>query len=217
MVAANNQGTRTESLPKRSIANVNVLPGPGFNLFSLPLLRQLFASATRHSTPTLPPSIHIPTSSRVDSLHFINSDKTLIAAFRDSSIGVWRLKDLVLGSIIPTGLLPASSATPFLDVLPCPAANSSLLLTVSSSMVNVIDISTSTLVSTFPVGMNPTAACWSVKGKQVVVGMKGGNLIQFTPTGEQRGEAMGLPDQLLSTGDMWEGERCDECTPYDVN
>jgi hypothetical protein len=54
--------------------------------------------------------------------------------------------------------------------------------------------------------MNPTAACWSVKGKQVVVGVQGGNLIQFTPAGEQRGEATGLPDQLLSTGDRWEGE-----------
>lgn len=48
----------------------------------------------------------------------------------------------------------------------------------------MINMETKATVSTF--GQGITAACWSVKGKQIVTGDQQGNLTQFTPEGEPK-------------------------------
>lgn len=177
----------------------------GFSLFSLPVLRQLFSSAVRHSTPTLPPHLSVVAPDRVDFIRFANSEKLVVVGFRNGNVGVWRLKNLVQGDITPQLVIPSPTASPLLNLLPCPSPNSSLVLVLSTTKVLTLDLSTSTVVSNFPAGLNASSACWSVKGKQVVVGTRGGALAQFTPSGEQRGEIMSLPATLLNDGQSWEG------------
>lgn len=48
----------------------------------------------------------------------------------------------------------------------------------------MMNMETKSTVSTF--GQGISAACWSVKGKQVVCGDINGNLTQYTPEGEAK-------------------------------
>jgi nucleoporin NUP159 len=48
----------------------------------------------------------------------------------------------------------------------------------------MINMETKATIATF--GQGITAACWSVKGKQIVCGDQAGNLTQYTPEGEAK-------------------------------
>lgn len=54
--------------------------------------------------------------------------------------------------------------------------------------VHLINLETSSLASTFPADLEATAACWSVKGKQVAIGTRHGFIAQYTPEGEKKAE-----------------------------
>lgn len=91
----------------------------------------------------------------------------------------------------PHATLPSlAPQTPLLDLLPNPDPSSPLLAVVHpSAPLTIYDLSsTSPSATTFPT--RGTSACWSVKGKQLAVGLpadsSGGAVAQFTPQGERK-------------------------------
>ncbi|KAK4703129.1 hypothetical protein P7C70_g3097, partial [Phenoliferia sp. Uapishka_3] len=159
----------------------------GFALYSLASIRSLLASSPSHSTPDLPATLHVPTPQRVDFLRFAMGDKVVLAGMRDGTVGVWRLKNLVESNNVPNYIFP-SVQSPILDLLPNPAPTSSIVVVLSTTSVQFLDIETSTLVNTFPAELQATAACWSVKGKQISIGTRQGIIGQYTPEGEKKSE-----------------------------
>lgn len=72
----------------------------------------------------------------------------------------------------------------------------------TATSLAVVSLSTFQPLVFFPTHLNITAACWSVKGKQIVVGMRGGGMAQFTPEGEKKAE-IAAPVSLQGAG--WDG------------
>lgn len=72
-----------------------------------------------------------------------------------------------------------------MDVLPNPGDRPELLaLLHKDGQLTIVDMDAKTVSPRF--GSNLTAACWSVRGKQIVCGDSIGNLTQFTPEGEAK-------------------------------
>lgn len=145
-------------------------------------------------------------------------DKIVLGGMRDGSVGVWRLKTLVEGNVrlsihtrrtstnpvsqaTPSHMFPALSPSPLFDVLPNPAPSSPLVVLLSPQSLTLLNLETQAPVAFFPADLQATAACWSVKGKQVAVGTRGGTIAQFTPEGEKKAE-IGLP--LALAGESWD-------------
>ncbi|GAA5830463.1 hypothetical protein JCM3766R1_002730 [Sporobolomyces carnicolor] len=186
--------------------SVVVQPDSGFSLFSLDALRGAFESATPHSTPEPSRHLTVPTEAPVDHIRFAMGDQLVVAALRDSSLVVWRLKSLVVEKDTnPLRTIPAVPGR-ILQVLPNPAPSSPLVCVISSSSPPVIhNLETSTVHSTFdaPSRFEPTCASWSVKGKQLAVGTRDGRILQFTPEGELKAE-LAVPSSLEQSG--WQVE-----------
>ncbi|KAL8291693.1 hypothetical protein RQP46_001951 [Phenoliferia psychrophenolica] len=165
-------------------------PNEGFSLYALASIRSLVASSEQHSQPELRPVLQVPTPARVDFVRFAMGDKIVLAGMRDGTVGVWRLKSLVEGSVRPVAPItvfpPAPS--PLLDLLPNPAPSSSIVAVLSLTGLGLIDLESQSVVSTFPADLEATAACWSVKGKQIAVGTRRGLIAQFTPEGVKKAE-----------------------------
>ncbi|GAA5834325.1 hypothetical protein JCM11251_007959 [Rhodosporidiobolus azoricus] len=178
--------------------------GNGFSLFSLPSLRQTLSTASPHSSPSLSPSASITTPTPVDFLRFGLGETRVLAGLRDGSVLVFGLKELVQGSTTPLATIP-SSGTPLRDLLPNPAPTSSqILLLTSTSTLLIADLSSpSSPAKSLPTPAPATSACWSVKGKQLVVGLSGGGIAQMTPEGEIKA-TLSPATGLASIGGSWE-------------
>ncbi|BGP35686.1 hypothetical protein JCM10296v2_007538 [Rhodotorula toruloides] len=176
----------------------------GFALFSFPTLRSTLASASPHSTPGVPPTLSVSTSAPVDFLRFAMGEKIVVAGLRDGSVAIWRLKSLVEGDAAPLRTISALAPAPLLDVCPNPAPDSSLLAIISpAAPMTVFNIESSSIHATFTSSFAATAGCWSVKGKQIAVGTRGGTVLQLTPEGEQKA-SLALPSDLATQGGDWE-------------
>ncbi|GEM11245.1 nuclear pore complex protein Nup214 [Rhodotorula toruloides] len=176
----------------------------GFALFSLQILRSTIASASPHTTPNVPPTLSVSTSAPVDFLRFAMGEKIVVAGLRDGSVAIWRLKSLVEGNTEPLRTIPAVAPSPLLDVCPNPAPESPLLAIISpSAPMTVFNIESSSVHATFSSSFSATSGCWSVKGKQIAIGTRGGTLLQLTPEGEQKA-SLGLPSDLATQGGEWE-------------
>lgn len=90
------------------------------------------------------------------------------------------------------------------DVRPCPAPSSPLVALLTPQSIGIIDVETMQPVASFPASSmgSPSAACWSVKGKQIAVGFANGFVAQFTPEGEKKAE-VGPPPALTSSGSTY--------------
>lgn len=190
---------------------------PGFSLFSLDALRHLVSTATPSTTPELAHHLQVSTASPVDFLRLAMGDKVVLAGMRDGTVAVYRLKHLVEGNVggsycsLYIGANPESQSSPMtvfpsagshlLDILPNPAPASPLVVILTPMSLTVVDLETQSAVSTFPPQLQATSACWSVKGKQIAVGTRGGMIAQFTPEGEVKAE-IGLPTGIAS--EAWE-------------
>ncbi|BGP11697.1 hypothetical protein JCM10049v2_007617 [Rhodotorula toruloides] len=176
----------------------------GFALFSLPTIRSTLASASPHSTPNVPPTLSVSTTAPVDFLRFAMGEKIVVAGLRDGSVAIWRLKSLVEGNTAPLRTIPAVAPSPLLDVCPNPAPDSPLLAIISpAAPMTVFNIESSSIHATFSPSFTATAGCWSVKGKQIAVGTRGGTVSQLTPEGEQKA-SLALPSDLATQGGEWE-------------
>lgn len=181
---------------------------PGFAIFTLSALRRAYTSAKQRTQATAEP---LRTVSIGDGgLWFVKiglADKVVIASgpALQGGIGVWRLKSLVDGTSVrttptpgrcffsplsilqtsPLHVFPPTSSAPLLDVLPNPGDRPELLAILSQDgQIVMINMESKATVTTF--GQGITAACWSVKGKQIVTGDQNGNLTQYTPEGEPK-------------------------------
>lgn len=99
--------------------------------------------------------------------------------------------------------LSAVAPAPLLDLCPNPAPDSPLLAVVSpSAPLTIFNLETSSVHSTFPASPDgaPTAACWSVKGKQLAVGTASGTILQYTPEGDQKARLARPADLALEPG-----------------
>ncbi|GAA6055606.1 hypothetical protein NBRC10513_007070 [Rhodotorula toruloides] len=176
----------------------------GFALFSLSTLRSTLASASPHSTPDVPPTLSVTTSAPVDFLRFAMGEKIVVAGLRDGSVAIWRLKSLVEGDTAPLRTIPAVAPSPLLDVCPNPGPESPLLAIISpAASMTVFNIESSSIHATISSSFAATAGCWSVKGKQIAVGIRGGTVLQLTPEGEQKA-SLALPSDLATQGGEWE-------------
>lgn len=102
----------------------------------------------------------------------------------------------------PLHLFP-SAGSPLLSLHPCPAPSSPLVALLTTTSLGFINLETHSAASPFPPTLGATAACWSVKGKQLAVGTASGLVGQWTPEGVQKAELQ-LPGGLSSTGGAWE-------------
>lgn len=91
-----------------------------------------------------------------------------------------------------------------MDVLPNPSDRPELLaLLYQDGQIVMINMESKATIGTF--GQGITAACWSVKGKQIVCGDQNGNLTQFTPEGEPK-TVTEAPTSLRGRGSKGEPE-----------
>ncbi|KAM0787301.1 hypothetical protein ACM66B_007077 [Microbotryomycetes sp. NB124-2] len=159
----------------------------GFAVYSLSAIRSTLDLAEPHSSSLVSPLVQVATATQADTLRFAKSDKIVVAGLRDASLGVWSLRSLVSGSVPPLHVFPPAGAA-LLDVRPCPAPSSPLVALLTPGAVGIVDVDTRQPVSSFSSAQlgSPTSLCWSVKGKQIVVGFSSGSLAQFTPEGEQK-------------------------------
>lgn len=117
----------------------------------------------------------------------------LIVATASSQLFIYSTQDLRSADPQPTQTFPALSS-PILALLPNPSAFPSLLLILQSSSVSLLDIDTKQESMRLPGAY--TAACWSAKGKQFVLGDQQGRLTFFSPDGQPKGTPVERPSSL---------------------
>lgn len=54
--------------------------------------------------------------------------------------------------------------------------------------LELVSLTTFQPLTAFAAGADATSASWSVKGKQIAVGLRGGQIVQYTPEGEKKSE-----------------------------
>ncbi|BGP58371.1 hypothetical protein JCM8202_001872 [Rhodotorula sphaerocarpa] len=177
-------------------------PG-GFGLYSRPKLRATIEAAAPHDTPRVEPHLAVSTAAPVDFLHFAMGERLVVAGLRDGSIAVWRLKQLVEGQASPLRTISAGSSA-LVGLCPNPAPDSPLLAVLSpNAPLTIYNLETASAHATFPADLAATSACWSVKGKQLVVGTSAAALVQLTPEGEQKAVVQ-APADLTALGGAFE-------------
>lgn len=152
-------------------------------------------------------------------------ERLVVAGLRDGSIAVWRLKQLVEGqvrrlarllssedSLIETRITSQASplrtisagSSALVGLCPNPAPDSPLLAVLApTAPLTIYNLETASVHATFPADLAATSACWSVKGKQLVVGTSAAALVQLTPEGEQKA-VVPAPADLIALGGAFE-------------
>ena len=122
----------------------------------------------------------------VQFLAVADGESRLVAALTNGSFLVWDLPALVAGAANPVQVSPpGDAAAPVRDVVPNPAERGELCAAVFGNAAYLLDVRTGQWNTRLPLD-GVTAASWSAKGKQIVLGNASGELHQLTPTGESK-------------------------------
>ncbi|WVQ76614.1 hypothetical protein IAR50_006287 [Cryptococcus sp. DSM 104548] len=118
----------------------------------------------------------------------MNEERLIVATVNGAGIFVWSLKDIMAGSTNPLQSFTANIPNHLLNVLPNPSLDSlgRLVALVANEGLVMADIEEGKLMP--PVSGPFSSACWSQKGKQILVGKPTGELVQYTPDGIAKAE-----------------------------
>ncbi|TYJ58262.1 hypothetical protein B9479_001088 [Cryptococcus floricola] len=118
----------------------------------------------------------------------MNEERLVVATANGAGIFVWNLKDIIAGSTNPLHSFSTNIPSHLLNVLPNPSSDSlgRLVALVANEGLVMADIEEGKLMP--PVAGPFSSACWSQKGKQILVGKPSGELVQYTPDGVAKAE-----------------------------
>ncbi|KAK4685887.1 hypothetical protein P7C73_g4252, partial [Tremellales sp. Uapishka_1] len=184
------------------------------NLMAISNIHRLVIVASdtvKEFVPVSTPTQILPLSGRPVWIRLAMAEERLVVALeKGAGVCLYKLADVVSGNVSlenrldahvqtsPYHVFTANLPTHLLDVLPNPATPSSsdllakyVLLLASEGFV-IADIDGHQLSS--PVSGPFTSACWSAKGKQLVVGTPSGEVVQYTPEGVIKAQVPSPPD-----------------------
>ena len=169
----------------------------GFAVHSLAALRATFEGAERNSHPRAEP-VGWFDGAKVQFITFADRESKLVCVSQDGTTRVFAT-DALSGQIAAPQAIAAPVASQQVhSVTPNPDEHGELCVVVLGSgqkqtggtayMLNIHSGAWQPLVE------NVTAADWSTRGKQFVLGLKSGEIVQLAPTGEGKGRIPTLPD-----------------------
>ena len=167
----------------------------GINIYDLHVLRNTFTQAERNASPSPPVLCTLPLQPGMGDVLFVmfgNSDSLLLAATSHGLILIWETMSLRSSPPAPrTVAPPRHDASRVHMIAPNPGDKSSLcavvygmdLLSLENGSAHMLDLLKGEWVNILP-AHNVTSVSWSARGKQLVLGVKTGEIIQFTPEGD---------------------------------
>ena len=167
----------------------------GINIYDLHVLRNTFTQAERNASPSPPVLCTLPLQPGMGDVLFVmfgNSDSLLLAATSHGLILIWETMSLRSSPPAPrTVAPPRHDASRVHMIAPNPGDKSSLcavvygmdLLSHENGSAHMLDLLKGEWVNILP-AHNVTSVSWSARGKQLVLGVKTGEIIQFTPEGD---------------------------------
>ena len=167
----------------------------GINIYDLHVLRNTFTQAERNASPSPPVLCTLPLQPGTGDVLFVmfgNSDSLLLAATSHGLILIWETMSLRSSPPAPrTVAPPRHDASRVHMIAPNPGDKSSLcavvygmdLLSLENGSAHMLDLLKGEWVNILP-AHNVTSVSWSARGKQLVLGVKTGEIIQFTPEGD---------------------------------
>lgn len=167
----------------------------GINIYDLNALRNTFIQAERNASPSPPVLCTLPRQPGTGDVLFVmfgNSDSLLVAATSHGFILIWDTLSLRSSPPAPrTVAPPRNDASRVHMMAPNPGDKSVLcaivygmdLLSHENGSVHMLDLLKAEWVNTLP-AQNVTSVSWSARGKQLVIGVKMGEIIQYTPEGD---------------------------------
>ena len=167
----------------------------GINIYDLHALRNTFTQAERNASPSPPVLCTLPLQPGTGDVLFVmfgNSDSLLLAATSHGLILIWETMSLRSSPPAPrTVAPPRHDASRVHMIAPNPGDKSSLcavvygmdLLSHENGSAHMLDLLKGEWVNILP-AHNVTSVSWSARGKQLVLGVKTGEIIQFTPEGD---------------------------------
>ena len=167
----------------------------GINIYDLNALRNTFIQAERNASPSPPVLCTLPRQPGTGDVLFVmfgNSDSLLVAATSHGFILIWDTLSLRSSPPAPrTVAPPRNDASRVHMMAPNPGDKSVLcaivygmdLLSHENGSAHILDLLKGEWVNTLP-AQNVTSVSWSARGKQLVIGVKMGEIIQYTPEGD---------------------------------
>ena len=167
----------------------------GINIYDLNALRNTFIQAERNASPSPPVLCALPRQPSTGDVLFVmfgNSDSLLVAATSHGFILIWDTLSLRSSPPAPrTVAPPRNDASRVHMMAPNPGDKSVLcaivygmdLLSHENGSAHILDLLKGEWVNTLP-AQNVTSVSWSARGKQLVIGVKMGEIIQYTPEGD---------------------------------
>ena len=167
----------------------------GIHIYDLNALRNTFIQAERNASPSPPVLCTLPRQPGTGDVLFVmfgNSDSLLVAATSHGFILIWDTLSLRSSPPAPrTVAPPRNDASRVHMMAPNPGDKSVLcaivygmdLLSHENGSAHILDLLKGEWVNTLP-AQNVTSVSWSARGKQLVIGVKMGEIIQYTPEGD---------------------------------
>lgn len=185
----------------------------GVSIFKLKTLRAAFANAERNSRPEAQPMVALEPAPGIPVQHVLFADQELhlVCGLADGRIAVWetdalatsvrRHAALLTPQPAPHMIAPPSEAHHLTALVPNPGDRPALCIAVYASSeaaatggtAYMLDVASRQWLGTLP-AEGVTAAAWSVRGKQLVLGLRTGALVQLTPEGDTKAHLPPLPD-----------------------
>ncbi|KAJ1307665.1 hypothetical protein OPQ81_001758 [Rhizoctonia solani] len=165
-------------------------------------LRETQASSTGEGPVPIEPKHRISLLGAPYFVRFANSHTKVVVVVRKDdtwSLEIFNAEDICresVGDVKPTHTLLLGGED-VIDMQPNPSEGSEVVAILrgrqsSSSSLDMINISTASKITTWGPAKSMdestafTSISWSVRGKQIVVGTRNGDLLQFTPEGERK-------------------------------
>ncbi|CAO1622512.1 unnamed protein product [Sympodiomycopsis kandeliae] len=161
-------------------------PASLFIVHPLKELRKLMRDAEKGSKPELTQpwkKIQVTADTHITTLKLARDESAVVAGLSNGSLAVWNLADIKAGKVDPVKVISISQE-PQTILLPNPSAYPDLIFTLtSSSTASLTDLtsSSSRTITADLSGAKITSACWSVKGKQLALGLSDGQIVQVSP------------------------------------
>ena len=182
----------------------------GVVVFDLHALRKTFTRAERNASPSAPVLSTLtlpPDTGDANILTFAANESLLLVGTSHGSILIWEVSSLRTSPLTPRIMPPPNGLnTARIHMLaPNPGDKNTLcvaLLNVDPSSrqhgtAHIFDLCEAQWVCTLPAS-HVTSACWSTRGKQLVLGLQSGELLQLTPEGEVKATLPPLPESERS-------------------
>ncbi|KEP48699.1 hypothetical protein V565_117840 [Rhizoctonia solani 123E] len=165
-------------------------------------LRETQASSKGDGPVPIEPKHCISLSGAPYFVHFANSHSKIVVVVRTDdtwNLEVFSAEDICresVGDVKPTHTLSLGGED-VIDIQPNPSEGSKVVAILrgrqsSSSRLDMINVSTASRITSWGAANSSdestalTSMSWSVRGKQIVVGTRNGELVQFTPEGERK-------------------------------